>query len=199
MKRGPDTSGQVEVKEFSQSEPSGYALAAIASVFEQSNLEAALVEGKPDTSEEGSVKILSPGEPSDYAMAVITSLPDHPGSHPEPTDLTLATIASILDHPASPSEVTKAPAEKLNPWLELRLTAQESAPVPSKPYASNGPSRRGDDQYIVDQTIGQNSRPISSGPMSADAAIRFVDDHAREARLRFEALRNEMARRAAGS
>jgi hypothetical protein len=33
--------------------------------------------------------------------------------------------------------------------------------------------------------------------MSGDAAIRFVDDHASEARQRFEALRSEMAGRAA--
>jgi hypothetical protein len=35
--------------------------------------------------------------------------------------------------------------------------------------------------------------------MSADAAIRFVDDQAAEARQRFEALRNEMAGRAAAA
>jgi hypothetical protein len=35
--------------------------------------------------------------------------------------------------------------------------------------------------------------------MSADAAIRFVDDQASEARQRFEALRNEMAGRAAAA
>jgi hypothetical protein len=35
--------------------------------------------------------------------------------------------------------------------------------------------------------------------MSADAAIRFVDDQASEARQRFDALRNEMAGRAAAA
>jgi hypothetical protein len=57
--------------------------------------------------------------------------------------------------------------------------------------------RLGNDQYFVDETIGENSQPVSTGPMSGDAAIRFVDDHASEARQRFEALRSEMAGRAA--
>jgi hypothetical protein len=59
--------------------------------------------------------------------------------------------------------------------------------------------RESDGQYFVDETIGDNSRPISSGPMSGDAAVRFVDDQASEARQRFEALRNEMAGRAAAA
>lgn len=59
--------------------------------------------------------------------------------------------------------------------------------------------READDRYFVDETIGDNSRAITSGPMSADAAIRFVDDQASEARQRFEALRNEMAGRAAAA
>lgn len=56
-----------------------------------------------------------------------------------------------------------------------------------------------DDGYFVDETVGDISRSISSGPMSADAAIRFVDDQASEARQRFESLRNEMAARAAAA
>ncbi len=60
--------------------------------------------------------------------------------------------------------------------------------------------RRGNDgHYFVDETIGNNSRSITTGPMSADAAVRFVDDQASEARQRFEALRNEMAGRAAAA
>jgi hypothetical protein len=59
--------------------------------------------------------------------------------------------------------------------------------------------RESDERYFVDETIGDNSRSITSGPMSADAAIRFVDDQASEARQRFEALRNEMAGRAAAA
>ena len=48
-------------------------------------------------------------------------------------------------------------------------------------------------QYYVDETIGENSAPVVSGPMSGDAAVKFVDDRESDARQRFEALRSEMA------
>jgi hypothetical protein len=121
----------------------------------------------------------------------------------DPTDDTLATIASILDQPASPPETAKAIAgEKPD-----HSAASDNVDGYSK--AGPGPveairfkwtvRREGDDQYFVDETIGENSRSITSGPMSADAAVRFVDDQASEARQRFEALRNEMAGRAAAA
>ena len=58
--------------------------------------------------------------------------------------------------------------------------------------------RRGDDNdYFVDETIGENSAPVTSGPMSREAAIQLVDDRESEARRRFDDLRSEMAGRAA--
>ena len=53
--------------------------------------------------------------------------------------------------------------------------------------------RRGEhDEYFVDETIGENSVPIINGPMSAEAAIRWVDEREAEARQRFDRLRDEM-------
>ena len=46
--------------------------------------------------------------------------------------------------------------------------------------------------YYVDETIGENSAPIVSGPMSREAAIQMVDDRERDARRRFEQLKSEM-------
>jgi hypothetical protein len=54
-----------------------------------------------------------------------------------------------------------------------------------------------DGEYYVDETIGENSIPIVSGPMSNDAAVRFVDDRDSEARQRFEQLKGEMTGRSA--
>lgn len=120
------------------------------------------------------------------------------------TDHALATIASILDQPASPPEVAKAVASE---------KAEEPLPQGAEidGYSKSGPGpmeairfkwtvrRESDGCYFVDETIGENSRSITTGPMSADAAVRFVDDQASEARQRFEALRNEMAGRAAAA
>lgn len=121
----------------------------------------------------------------------------------DPTDHTLATIASILDQSASPPEAAKAAAD------EHPLEPSDAAGVDGYSKAGPGPveairfrwtvRRETDDSYFVDETIGDDSRSITNGPMSADAAVRFVDDQASEARQRFEALRNEMAGRAAAA
>ena len=119
------------------------------------------------------------------------------------TDHTLATIASILDQPASPREAAKAAVDE-KPEDPARLAEvdgySKAGPGPMEAIRFKWTVRReGDDEYFVDETIGENSRSITNGPMSADAAVRFVDDQASEARQRFEALRNEMAGRAAAA
>ena len=53
--------------------------------------------------------------------------------------------------------------------------------------------------YFVDETIGESSAAITSGPMPGDDAVRFVDDREREARARFDQLRAEMSGRAAAA
>ena len=123
-------------------------------------------------------------------------------SQSDPTDHALATIASILDHPVSPREPEKAPAEE-KPEPSGRVEADgysKLGPGPMEGIRFKWTVRRdGDDLYFVDETIGENSRPMSSGPMSGDAAIRFVDDREREARARFDALKSEMIGRAAAA
>lgn len=121
----------------------------------------------------------------------------------DPTDEALATIASILDQPAFPPEVARSTAGEA-PEHEVPQGIVEG-------YSKSGPGpveairfrwtvrREAEGRYFVDETIGENSRSITNGPMSADAAIRFVDDQASEARQRFESLRNEMAGRAAAA
>jgi len=107
----------------------------------------------------------------------------------DPTDHALATIASILDQPASPPEAAKAVAG------EHPHEQPDAAEVDGYSKAGPGPveairfrwtvRRANDEAYFVDETIGDDSCSISSGPMSADAAVRFVDDQASEARQRF--------------
>jgi hypothetical protein len=122
----------------------------------------------------------------------------------DPTDNALAAIASILEKPESLSfpdapAVTEKPAEP--------PTAEPSAPVEADGYSKIGPGPlqairfkwtvRRDDKgdYFVDETIGDNSVPISSGPMPEDAAVRLVDERENEARRRFEGIKREMAAR----
>jgi hypothetical protein len=130
-------------------------------------------------------------------------------SEGDPTDHALATIASILDQPASPPEPARADVSEARPESHESPAPQGSGGIDG--YSKSGPGpmeairfkwtvrREAGDRYFVDETIGDNSRSITNGPMSADAAVRFVDDQASEARQRFEALRNEMAGRAAAA
>jgi hypothetical protein len=54
-------------------------------------------------------------------------------------------------------------------------------------------------EYFVDEAIGENSPSIVLGPMSADAAIKLVDERESDARRRFEQIRSEMIGRAVDS
>jgi hypothetical protein len=121
-------------------------------------------------------------------------------SESDPTDHALAAIASILDKPETLS-FPDAPAPPEKP------ATPPSHVVEADGYSKVGPGplqairfkwtvRRDDSgDYFVDETIGDNSVPISSGPMSKDAAIKFVDDRESEAWRRFEGIKREMAAR----
>jgi hypothetical protein len=134
----------------------------------------------------------------------------------DPTDNALAAIASILDNPEPaqppplPREAGKPEAAKLvaeKPIVEEQPLAPEQ--VEADGYCKVGPgpiasirfkwtARRAEDgEYYVHETVGESSAPVTTGPMSRDAAIKFIDDRESEARQRFENLRNEMAGRTA--
>lgn len=137
----------------------------------------------------------------------------------DPTDQALATIASIFEHP-EPSLVvrdTETEAETAgadeHPVIEehehLVVEEQPLVPEPADAdgYSKVGPGpmvairlkwmvHRGDDgQYYVHETIGEQSAPVISGPMTSEAAVHFVDEHQDEAHRRFELLRSEIAGR----
>ena len=124
----------------------------------------------------------------------------------DPTDHALAAIASIRDNADEAALQPQSEAEK-----QAIAVIEDKPLAPEQPDADNyfkiGPGpmasirfkwsvRRGDnDDYFVDETIGENSAPITSGPMSREAAVKMVDDREADARRRFEDLRNEMAGR----
>jgi hypothetical protein len=133
--------------------------------------------------------------------------------HTDPTDHALATIASILD----PPEARRAPEKPAHAGPRPEPRPATPPPLPTAPppieahgYTKYGPGpmtairfkwtvRRDNGEYYVDETIGENSAPIVSGPMSKEAAIRMVDDRESDARRRFEQLKNEMAGRVAAN
>ena len=122
-------------------------------------------------------------------------------SQGDPTDTALAAIASILDQPDTHREPE-------NPAPEERPVAPP--PIEADGYSRVGPGpmaairfkwtvRADNADYYVDETIGENSNPIVSGPMTKEAAIQCVDDRESDARRRFEQLKSEMAGRGAAA
>jgi hypothetical protein len=133
-------------------------------------------------------------------------------SESDPTDHALAAIASILDQPLfsrKPERAAKAAKPPEKPPVEEKPATPEL--VEAGGYQKVGPGpiaairfkwtvrREGYNQYYVDETIGENSTPIVSGPLTSEAAIRFVDERESEARQRFEQLKSEMAGRGAAA
>jgi hypothetical protein len=120
----------------------------------------------------------------------------------DPTDSALAAIASILDQPEAHHEPEKAVVEEkpVRPELIDGDGYSKAGPGPMAAIRFKWTVRRADNgEYYVDETIGENSTPIASGPLTRDAAIRLVDDRESEARRRFEQLKSEMTGRAAAA
>jgi hypothetical protein len=121
-------------------------------------------------------------------------------SQGDPTDHALATIASILDGPEGQREVARA-EEK--PAVAMPIEADGYSKVGPGPMAAirfKWTVRRAENgDFFVDETIGESSAAITSGPMTGDDAVKFVDDRERDARTRFDQLRAEMSGRAAAA
>jgi hypothetical protein len=124
---------------------------------------------------------LSQSDPTDHALAAIASILDQPEAHPEPQK------AAVEEKPIAPELIEADGYHKVGPGpmatIRIKWTAR----------------REDTGDYYVDETIGENSTPIVSGPMGRDAAIRFVDEREREARQQFEQLKSEMAGRSAAA
>jgi hypothetical protein len=122
-------------------------------------------------------------------------------SQSDPTDNALAAIASILDQPQSPPASDKGLVEE-KPAVPQPIEAHGYTKVGPGPMAAlrfKWTVREDNGHYFVDETVGENSSPVVSGPMDREAAIKFVDDRESEARQRFEDLKQEMAGRTAAA
>jgi hypothetical protein len=118
-------------------------------------------------------------------------------SESDPTDNVLAAIASILDQPEPHREPEAAAAADKSAVSVEAIEADGYRKFGPGPIASIRLKwtvrREADGEYYVDETVGENSTPIVSGPMTKDAAVRMVDDREREARRQFAQLKSEMA------
>jgi len=109
-------------------------------------------------------------------------------SQSDPTDNALAAIASILDQPEIHRDPETAPLlrRSRSPRNRSRRTAiPRSVPGPMAAIRFKWTVREDRGDYYVDETIGEYSAPIVTGPMTMDAAIQLVDDREADARHRF--------------
>lgn len=130
---------------------------------------------------------MASSDPTDHALAAIASIrdtADEAALQPQ-SDAEKQAIAVIEDKPLAPEQPDGDSYFKVGPGPMASIRFKWSI-------------RRGDDDdFFVDETIGENSASITSGPMSREAAVKLVDDREAEARRRFEELRSEMAGRSA--
>jgi hypothetical protein len=131
--------------------------------------------------------ILTQNDPTDHALAAIASILDNPESHREPEIQREPEAVAVEEMPLAPEKIEAAGYSKVGPGpiaaIRFKWIVRHEA----------------DGEYYVDETIGENTAPITTGPMSADAAVQLVDDSEREAQRKFEQLRSEMTGRAAAA
>jgi len=122
-------------------------------------------------------------------------------SQSDPTDNALAAIASILDQPESYREPEKVAGEEqpAPPSAVEAAGYSRLGPGPMAAIRFKWTVREDHGAYYVDETIGENSVPLVTGPMTKDAAIKLVDDRESEAQLRFDQIKSEMTGRSAAA
>ncbi|MFB6417101.1 MULTISPECIES: hypothetical protein [Bradyrhizobium] len=159
-------------------------------------------------------------DPTDQTLATIASILENP----EPVLVIRKTETEIVvagerDHKDSHEQqiVDEHPVLDEHPSIEEHPSVEEHPVVEEQPlvpehtdadgYSKVGPGpmvairlkwtvHRGDDgQFYVHETIGEQSAPVVNGPMTSEAAVRFVDEQEDEAQRRFEELRSEIAGR----
>ncbi|UZE47028.1 hypothetical protein [Rhodopseudomonas sp. P2A-2r] len=139
---------------------------------------------------------MNQNDPTDHALAAIASILDHPAENLSPRTESAAPPAA--DEPAHAAEPVEEPAPSIAPEPEAIDVDHyvKLGPGPLEAIRFRWAARRDDEgRYFVDETIGSNSRPLSSGPMPKDEVIGFIDARAREAQQRFDALKSQMTLR----
>ncbi|WP_441236262.1 hypothetical protein [Bradyrhizobium sp. 930_D9_N1_4] len=145
-------------------------------------------------------------DPTDHALATIASILEHPEPVLVVRDSQTETAAtdeySIADeHPTRDEHaaVEEHPVVEEQPLVPEHIDAEGYSKVGPGPMVAirlKWTVHRGDDgQFYVHETIGEQSTPVVSGPMTSEAAVHFVDAHEDEAHRRFEELRSEIAGR----
>lgn len=151
---------------MNQSDPTDNALAAIASILDQT------------TAPPEPAKAPAPAEEQPAAIAMPPPLPESmeaKASEPQPAE------------PIEPAQIEPEPVQPIvaNGYTKV-------GPGPMAALRFRWTVREQDGRYFVDETVGEGATPLVNGPMDGDAAIKLVDEREAAARQRFEHFKQEM-------
>ncbi|WP_298379848.1 hypothetical protein [uncultured Bradyrhizobium sp.] len=208
------------------SDPTDNALAAIASILDQTTTPPEKSKSSDDKSTDKTADKAS--EPAEEPPVSIAMPPPLPSSVEVVTVETVSiNTVPVETAPAEPTTDEPPPIEEPELLVEQSEPSETelSEPEPSVPepepiqppqpieangYSKSGPGpmaalrfhwtvREDDGRYYVDETVGEGATPLVNGPMDRDAAIKFVDDREAEARQRFEQFKHEIVSRTAAA
>lgn len=123
----------------------------------------------------------------------------------DPTEDVMAAIARIVEHPSARTGAAGQAAQSAGTQALAAMTDDEAQAPGAHGYSRLGPGplaalrfkwtarRDAGGDFYVDETIGDYSRPMTSGPMSAEDAIAFVDTQVKDARERFDRLKADIS------
>ncbi|UGV26715.1 hypothetical protein E0H22_14115 [Rhodopseudomonas boonkerdii] len=160
---------------MTQNDPTDHALAAIASILDgkESSLSRIADTDRPDDREHETVTAVAERVTVTVEQETVIAEMDAPSTAPE-SDISAEPQPAAIE-PAEVDGYTRLGPGPLDA-IRFRWTARCDK----------------DGQYFVDETIGNNSRPISSGPMPRQDVVAFINARESAARERFQSLKRQM-------
>ena len=114
-------------------------------------------------------------------------------------------VRIVPPQPPKPGPATPVTAPQAQPAASAPAPTQAATAPADSPYTRTGPGPLasirmrwtlravGSITFVVDETMGDSGAPVTSPPMSREAAIKLIDERAQAAHERYALLRNDLA------
>jgi hypothetical protein len=160
---------------LTQNDPTDHALAAIASILDSKESSLSRIADSEPASGHETVTVVAERVTVTVEQETMIAEMDAPNTAPEPEIETEPQLAVI--EPAEVDGYTRLGPGPLDA-IRFRWTAR----------------RDEDGRYFVDETIGNHSRPLTSGPMPRHEVVTFINARESASRERFQSLKRQMTR-----
>ncbi len=99
-----------------------------------------------------------------------------------------------IDPPQQPAIAPGAGSDPTHADAKATETYTRTGPGPIASIRMRWTARAvGSIAFVVDEVMGDDGMPVTSGPMSREAAIKLIDERAQAAHDRYAELRSELA------